>query len=131
MFGADFGGQGSDSLPATELQIWRKVNGSQLYHKAESARIGAEWNESNIYHHHLNSPLHFKAGDIVGYYQQKTTHRFLFERIGYESGNLLYYLNDQGSADSNFNISLSKKNNWTHALLSVITGKTSYSLVML
>ena len=47
VFGADFGGQGSDSLPATELQIWRKVNGSQLYQKVESARISAERNEKH------------------------------------------------------------------------------------
>ena len=126
MFGADFG-EGSDSDPETELQIWRKVNGSQLYQKVKSTIISAERNESKFYYYHLNAPLNFEAGDIVGYYQRKATHRFLFEEIGYDSGHLLYYRNSQRSAGSNFSISLSEENNWTHALLSVITGKTSYS----
>ena len=127
MFGADFG-EGSDSLPATELQIWRKVNGSKLYHKVERARIGAERNVSNIYYHHLNATLHFQAGDIVGYYQQKATHKLFFEDIVYDSGHLLYYRNRRRYAASNFDINSSDGNNsLTHALLSVITGKTRYS----
>ena len=128
VFGADFGRQGSDSLPATELQIWRKVNGSQLYQKVGSAGISAERNESKFYYYHLDAHLNFEAGDIVGYYQQKATHRFLFEEIGDDSGHLLYYRNSQGNAARNFDINLSDgTNSLTHALLSVITGKMRYS----
>ena len=64
----------------------------------------------------------------MGYYQRKATHRFLFEEIGYDSGHLLYYRNSQRNAARIFDINSSDGNNsLTHALLSVITGKTSYS----
>ena len=58
----------------------------------------------------------------MGYYQQKPTHQFLFEKIGYDAGHIIYFRNDQESAASTF--SSSWRNNWIHALLNVVTGKT-------
>ena len=60
----------------------------------------------------------------MGYYQQKPTHRFLFEKIGYDSGHMLFFCNGQKSAASTFSCKSERNNNYTHALVSVITGKT-------
>ena len=124
IFAADFG-KGSNTL-FTELQIWRENDTSKLYQKVGRAVINTEMKQSRLYHYNVNNSLSFQAGDIVGYYQQNPIHRFLFEKIGYDSGHMLYFCNGQKSAASNFsNFSCnSKRNNYTHALVSVITGKT-------
>ena len=121
IFAADFG-EGSNTF-FTELQIWRKSDTSKFYQKVGRAVINTEMNISRLYHYNVNNCLSFQAGDIVGYYQQKSTHRFLFEKIGYDAGHILYFRTDQESAASTFTLS-SRRNNWIHALVNVVTGKT-------
>ena len=119
IFAADFK-EMSDSSLYSELQIWRPISDGQ-YSKVETTILMSSKNSSKIYYNSPNTPLHFKEGDIVGYYQSKGKHRIIFERVG--SDHLVYYKNKQSSSSSTFNVSESNSNNWSHAFITVIAGE--------
>ena len=65
---------------------------------------------------------------VVAFLGLSLSSKFFFEDIGYDSGHLLYYRNRRRYAARYFDINSSDgTNSLTHALLSVITGKTRYS----
>ena len=57
----------------TELQIWRS-SGSGSYDKVGSTAINVTGqNATGLYHYPLSSPLAFRAGDILGFFQPATS----------------------------------------------------------
>ena len=68
----------------TELQIWRPVSEDGVYTKVGSTRIVTSENQTQLYHYPLFPPLHFQAGDVLGYYQPPSESSLLS----------LYYEND-------------------------------------
>ena len=103
----------------TELQVWRPLG--RYYIKVGNSTVITEINKSNIYYHHLATPLKYRAGDIVGYYQSRYSHRLMFERVG-PTGQLVHYRNYQSSASNQFAVAGSGINTKIHALLGVIAG---------
>ena len=67
IFGAKWTGGSNQSFP--ELQIW-SLREPESYIKVRNALINVpRENTSQLYWYNLTSPLAFKAGDILGYYQ--------------------------------------------------------------
>ena len=109
-----------------ELQIWRPDGGDGSYTKVESisTRITlVEEGRTGLYQYPLSSPLHFQAGDILGYFQPARTNSqwlLLFEQEG--RGRQLEYLYPRTSAASQLNVTESVDNRF-QLLVNVVTGK--------
>ena len=104
-----------------ELQIWRPGSEDGSYTKVGNTTINVEEEgQTDLYHYPLSSPLHFQAGDILGYYRQI---RLITE---YVRGGRPHYVTRPSSAASQFNIydpqTLYGDN--FHVLISMMTGKT-------
>ena len=118
IFAADFK-KSSTNDAFTELQVWRWFG--KYYMKVGNTTIITEKNKSKVYYHDLATPLMYKAGDIVGYYQSRYSHRLLFEKVG-TTGHLVHYRNNQNSAANQFAVTGSENNTKIHALLGVVAG---------
>ena len=127
IFAADFKRPSSINDAFTELQIWRPLGG--YYIKVGNSTVKTGKNISKIYYYHLSTPLKYRAGDIVGYYQSHYSHRLLFERVG-PTGQRVYFRNNQGSASNQFAVAGSRNNTNIHALLGVIAGGCFICLIL-
>ena len=109
-----------------ELQIWRPDGGDGSYTKVESistnsTRIALV--EEGLYQYPLSSPLHFQAGDILGYYQPATINSQWLLRFEQEGrGRQLEYLYPRTSAASQLNVTGSVDNRF-QLFVNVVTGK--------
>ena len=115
-FGADWD-RNTDFI---ELQIWRPGSEDGSYTKVGSTTINVEEEgQTDLYHYPLSSPLHFQAGDILGYYRQM---RLIFEDVG--AGHPLYFTRPD-SAASQFSITDSQTDyiDQYHVLIRVTTGE--------
>ena len=115
-----FGARWEQDTDFIELQIWRLGSEDGSYTKVGSTAINVEEeDETDLYQYPLSSPLHFQAGDILGYYRQI---RLKSENIG--SGHPLYYTHPS-SAASQFSIDDPQTNSIDqyHVLIGVTTGK--------
>ena len=122
-FGADWE-QDADFI---ELQIWRPDNEDGFYTKVGSTTINVEEEgQTQLYHYPLSSPLHFQAGDVLGYYRRI---KLIAENVG--SGHPLHFTRPS-SAASQFNI----YNFWTFSvdqyrvLIGVATGEASVYIIL-
>ena len=119
-----------NGLLLPELQIWRPNGGNGSYTKVESisttnsTRITlVEEGQTGLYQYPLSSPMHFQAGDILGYYQPATINSqwvLYFEQEG--RGRQLEYLYPRTSAASQLNVTESVDNRF-QLLVNVVTGK--------
>ena len=123
---ANLGKLSTNSTPFTELQIWRRERTGE-YKRVVFTEVMSKINSSKVYYHNLASPMVFQAGDIIGYYQSGNKHRILFGRVN--SGQTVYYHNNQESSSSTFNKSGSRINDRDHALITVIAGRFNFSLI--
>jgi ephrin-B len=111
-----FGARWEQDTDFIELQIWRPGSEDGSYTKVGSTTINVEEEgQTDLYQYPLSSPLHFQAGDILGYYQPaRTNSRWLlrFEREG-RGRQLRYYdirtsaarqLNATGPGDNRFQL---------------------------
>ena len=116
-----FGAQwDANSQAYTELQIWRS-SGDGSYTKVGSTTIPfEEENSTQLYQYTLTSPLPFQAGDILGFFQHRTSAHLQFEDFG--SGHPLYHV-VQDSPSNQFNIVSSDLDNELHMLINMQTGK--------
>ena len=112
-----------------ELQIWRPDGGDGSYTKVESISTNStritlvEEGQTGLYQYPLSSPLHFQAGDILGYFQPVIIFSqwlLLFEQEG--RGRQLEYLYPRTSAASQLNVTESVDNRF-QLLVNVVTGK--------
>ena len=112
-----------------ELQIWRPDGGNGSYTKVESITINStkikavEEGPTGIYQYPLSSPLHFQAGDILGYYQPERANSqliFRFEREG--RGHQLGYYYSRDSPASQLNVTGSGDSRF-QLLVNVVTGE--------
>ena len=115
-----FGACWKESTDFIELQIWRPGNEDGSFIKVGSTTINVEDRQTDLYHYALSSPLHFQAGDIVGYYKQMI---LMAEDVGADSP---LYVTYPDSAASQFNINDSRTfyRDQYHVLISATTGKT-------
>ena len=116
-----FGACWKESTDFIELQIWRPGNEDGSFTKVGSTTINyVEGGQSDLYQYSLSSPLHFQAGDIVGYYKQMI---LMAEDVGADSP---LYGTYPDSAASQFNINDTRTSyrDQYHVLISVTTGKT-------
>ena len=115
-----FGARWNKSTDFIELQIWRPGSEDGSYTKVGSTAINVEEEgQTDLYQYPLSSPLHFQAGDILGYYFQM---RLKFEKVG--AGQPLYYTYPESPA-SQFSIH-DRDSRYTdkyHVLIRVTTGK--------
>ena len=116
-----FGAQwDANSQAYTELQIWRS-SGDGFYTKVGSTTIMLEEESSpQIYRNTLTSPLPFQAGDILGFFQHRTSAHLQYEDAG--SGHPLYFV-FQDSPSDQFTIGDSSLFHGFHVLINVETGK--------
>ena len=126
VFGAQWEG---NSGPSIELQVWRPVGGGRSYRKVGSTVIDTEQNVSEFYQLQLPSPVPFRAGDVLGFYQPSTS-----------TSQLLILLEERYNADPAYNISRaaaesqltidesSQREALFQAMINPITGKTTYKL---
>jgi len=80
-----FGAQwNANSQAYTELQMWRSSTGGDgSYTKVGSTTIMLEEeNSTRLYQYTLTSPLPFQAGDILGFFQHRTSAHFQYEDVG-------------------------------------------------
>ena len=117
-----FGASWEEDTHFIELQIWRPDSEDGSYTKVGSTTINVEEKgQTDLYQYPLSSPLHFQAGDTLGYYC--TQHMSLkFEKVG--SGHPLYYTNRDNAA-SHFSVHDFETTyvDWYHVLIGVTTGK--------
>ena len=68
-----FSAQWEGNSPAfTELQVWRKVNGTgNVYTTVGATTIQANQSSSEMYEYPVDPPLAFQEGDILGYFQPR------------------------------------------------------------
>ena len=113
-----FGARWEQDTDFIELQIWRPGSEDGSYTKVGSTTINVEKEgQTDLYQYPLSSPLHFQAGDILGYYRQM---RLMAEDVG--SGHPLYDTRPE-SAASQFSIHDSQTSYpGYHVLISVTTG---------
>ena len=115
-----FGARWEQETDFIELQIWRPDSENGSYTKVGNTTINVvEEGQTDLYQYPLSSPLHFQAGDILGYYRQM---RQKFENVG--SGHPLYSTHLNSSA-SQFSVDDPQTNyiDQYHVLISVTTGK--------
>ena len=121
-----FGAHWNESTDFIELQIWRPDSEDGSYTKVGNTTINVEGEgQTDLYQYPLSSPLHFQAGDILGYYRQM---RLKFENVG--SGHPLYSTHPNSSA-SQFSVDDPQTNYFDqyHVLISVTTGKVCILVV--
>ena len=114
-----FGARWEADTDFIELQIWRPGSEDGSYTKVGNTTIDVEeGGQTDLYHHPLSSPLHFQAGDILGYFFHM---RLRFEIV--EGGIPLYYTHPESPA-SQFSIDDPGTNyaEIYHVLVSVTTG---------
>ena len=81
-----FGTQWKQDTDFIELQIWRPDSEDGSYTKVGSTTINVEEKgQTELYQYPLSSPLHFQAGDILGYYCTQNM------SLKFGSGHPLYY----------------------------------------
>ena len=120
-----FGARWKQDTDFIELQIWRPDSEDGSYTKVGSTTINVEEKgQTELYQYPLSSPLHFQAGDILGYYRHM---RLKFEYVG--SGHPLYYTY-QSNAASHFSVH-ANYTDWYHVLIGVTTGKHSFRSIHL
>ena len=124
IFGARWqGGSAQDAASYTELQIWRS-SGNGSYTKVGSTTIMIEQNRTEFYRYRLSSPLPFREGDILGYYQPSDSRRqfgLLFES---EHGHREYYTRqDSGASHLTMSDLQTSSTPNRNLLISVETGK--------
>ena len=115
-----FGARWEQDTDFIELQIWRPGSENGSYTKVGNTTINVEEEgQTDLYQYPLSSPLHFQAGDILGYYRQMT---LMAEDLG--SGHPLYTTHLNSSA-SQFSVDDPQTNfiDQYHVLISVTTGK--------
>ena len=113
-----FGAYWEQDTDFIELQIWRPDSENGSYTKVGSTAINVEEEgQTDLYQYPLSSPLHFKAGDILGYYRQM---RLILEYV--ESGHPYYYRYSESAANQ-FSIRDSRYIDSYHVLIRVTTGK--------
>ena len=114
-----FGARWLENYTFIELQIWRPDSENGSYTKVGNTTINVEEEgQTHLYQYPLSSPLHFQAGDILGYYRQM---RLMAEDVG--SGHPLYSTHMNSSA-SQFSVD-DPQTNYTeqyHVLIGVTTG---------
>ena len=112
-----------------ELQVWRPDGGDGSYTKVASISTNStritlvEEGRTGLYQYPLSSPLHFQAGDILGYFQpaRKNSQWLLrFEQEG--RGRQLGYYYFRTSAASQLNVTGSVDNRF-QSFVNVVTGK--------
>ena len=117
-FGADW----EKDTDFIELQIWRPGSEDGSYTKVGNTTINVEEEgQTDLYHYPLTSPLHFQAGDILGYYFHM---RLKFEKVG--SGYPLYYTYPGPESPASQFSTDNPQAEYTekyHVLVSVTTGK--------
>ena len=112
-----FGASWEQDTDFIELQIWRPGSENGSYTKVGSTTINVEEEgQTDLYQHLLSSPLHFQAGDILGYYRHIS---LKYEDVG--SGHPLYYTY-QDNAASHFSVHATYVDRY-HVLIGVTTGK--------
>ena len=108
-----FGARWEQSTDFIELQIWRPDSEDGSYTKVGNTTINVEEEgQTDLYQYPLSSPLHFQAGDILGYYCRMT---LKFENVG--SGHPLYYTHPESAANQ-FSIHDSQYTDSYHVLIS-------------
>ena len=113
-----FGARWEQDTNLIELQIWRPGSEDGSYTIVGNTTINMEGDgQTDVYQYPLSSPLHFQAGDILGYYRQI---RLKFEDVG--TGHPLYFTCPNSTA-SQFSIHDSQYTDKYHVLISVTTGK--------
>ena len=120
VFGAQWEG---DTDSYTELQIWRPGSRDGVYSKVGSTTIMTKENSTRLYQYSLSSPLPFRAGDVLGYYQgssHQSQLRLLYEDK--ESSPQFYYT-EQTTSSTQFNIENGTLESAYHVLISVRTGE--------
>ena len=116
----------SNGLLLPELQIWRPDGGDGSYTKVESisTRITlVEEGRTGLYQYSLSSPMHFQAGDILGYFQPSiiiSQWLLRFEQEG--RGRQMGYYYRRASAVSQLNVTGSVDNRF-QLFVNVVTGK--------
>ena len=125
VFGADWFG---NTETYTELQIWRKVR-ENSYTKVGMSEIRIDDEESSrFYVFTLSSPLHYQAGDIVGYFQGRsstTQLTMLYERVS--SDHFVHY-RATDTPDTEFDVATKGiLRSRIYPLLSVETSKPNYT----
>ena len=118
-----FGASWLENYTFVELQIWRPDSDNGSYIKVGNTTINVEEEgQTDLYQYPLSSPLHFQAGDILGYYR----HIKLIGAINAETGQRLYsqFLN---SSASQFSVDDPQTNYViVNVLISVTTGKVCH-----
>ena len=117
-----FGARWEQDTDFIELQIWRPGSVDGSFTKVGNTTINMEEeDQAQLYHYPLSSPLHFQAGDVLGYYRRI---RLIAEDVG--SGHPLYFAFSIGPASqfsitSPFTLSVDQY----HVLIGVRTGEAS------
>ena len=120
-----FGASWLENYTFIELQIWRPDSEDGSYTKVGNTTINVEEEgQTDLYQYPLSSPLHFQAGDILGYYRQI---RLIGTRNS-ETGQQLYGQRLNSSA-SQFSVDDPQTYyiDRHHMLISVTTGKLSHN----
>ena len=116
----------SNGLLLPELQIWRPDGGDGSYTKVESISTNSTritLVEEGLYQYPLSSPMHFQAGDILGYYQPARINSQWLLRFEQEGrGRQLEYYYRRASAASQLNVTESVDNRF-QLFVNVVTGK--------
>ena len=123
VFGAEWEG---NSQSFTELQIWRPVGEDGVYTKVGSTTIITPETRTQLYHYPLSTPLDFRAGDVLGYYQPPSENsqlRLIYE--GDERGQfqLGYYYKNLPSSPSVLDTREGSVYRTYQMLINVETGK--------
>ena len=112
-----------------ELQIWRPDGGDGSYTKVESISTNStritlvEEGQTGLYQYPLSSPLHFQAGDILGYYQPARMNSQWLLRLEQEGrGRQHGHYYRRTSAASQLNVTRSGDNRF-QSFVNVVTGK--------
>ena len=112
-----------------EQQIWRPDGGDGSYTRVESISTNStritlvEEGQTGLYQYPLYSPLHFQAGDILGFFQPARINSQWLLRLEQEGrGRQLGYYYPRTSAASQLNVTGSGDNRF-QLLVNVVTGK--------
>ena len=118
-----FGARWEQDTDFIELQIWRPDSENGSYTKVGNTTINVEEEgQTDLYQYPLSSPLHFQAGDIVGFYSQM---KLKIEDVG-ATHPLYYTYQYPSSSASQFRVDDPQTeyvNNY-HMFISVTTGKS-------
>ena len=122
-----FGARWEQDTDFVELQIWRPDSENGSYIKVGNTTINVkEGSQTDLYQYPLSSPLHFQAGDILGYYRRMSL-------IGVENYQLNYdqrlYSQRLNSSASQFSVDDPQTDyvDQYYMLIRVTTGKLSHN----